>query len=611
MPGMYGYFGRDLQVGRNLSNYFQTSWNDCTEFSSDNFIIGAHAHFKKKAVLELDDSIYVLVDGDINIYNQLSNCKDLNDLVHFENNLPVELKNNATGNMAIFNAKAGRLYLFADISGSIPLYYSSSDGNVIFSSLLKPVAHGFGCQQDPIGVIENVCLTYTLSNRTVYRNIFRILPGQYIVFDLFSDKISVYETSKAWTKDNVPRSKPHIIDQLINELNHSVSSIHYCNSNLALMFSAGWDSRIILSFLTANSIPSLCFTHGNSNSRELLLAKKICSYVKYPFFNMPFDVNLFDLDDRMDEFNKSENISFPYWYQAGKKLREMGYSSVISGILGEIIGGQFSPFDYYPNWKKTINNQLLLNNRHFENKFDQNGLNFVRELLYTQIPTRKPWFISDDFWNSIDTLYENVKCDIDNDIDRIVNRGVTSPLKIIEALKSECRGVQKYFPQIMSCRAFVDIHNLFGMRSLYTYISKIPLYLKATNSLSKDIVRYFNEGLLKYPTGAVLLKAKSPIRFQELSKVIVKSYENAKWLIYFKTDGRFRYPNLEWNDFEYFRSTNYLNTIVDNINNPIFDKNKLVGFLKDIKANKWHYRYFLAFYQIMRLYSNELLLNSS
>jgi hypothetical protein len=47
MTGMYGYFGDDLQVGRKLSNRFQTNWNESTEFSSDNFIIGANAHFEK------------------------------------------------------------------------------------------------------------------------------------------------------------------------------------------------------------------------------------------------------------------------------------------------------------------------------------------------------------------------------------------------------------------------------------------------------------------------------------------------------------------------------------------------------------------------------------
>ncbi|WP_319525803.1 hypothetical protein [uncultured Desulfosarcina sp.] len=610
MPGMYGYFGNNLQVGRKLSKRFQLSWNDCTEFSEDNHIIGAHAHFGKKAARKFGESNYVLVDGDANIYDSLFRYKCLNEMVNFKNSIPVNLKDSVAGNLVIFNNKTRILCIFADISGSIPLYYSLSNGSFVFSSLVKPIAQALKSQQDTIGIIENVCLKYYLSNRTAYKNIFRILPGQCIIFDLVSKEMNTYETSRAWIKDNTLKSKQQIVDNLINEINFSVSSIKEHNAKLALMFSGGWDSRIILSLLVSNSLPSICFSHGRSDSRELRIGKKICSYVNYPFFNMPFDLSLFNIDDRIDEFNKTENITSPEWYHAGKKLKEMGRDSAISGILGEIIGGQFSPFDYYPDWKKTITNQLLLNNYKFEKKINNRGLNFVRELLYTQIPKKKPWFISDDFWYSEKHLSEAVKHDIDKDITRILSRGITSPLKIIEAIKSECRGVQIYFPQIMSCRSFVDIYNIFGMSHLFTLISKIPMHLKVTNSLSKEIVRHYNSDLLKYPTGAILLNATSNIRLQELSKILIKFYEKVRWSLYFKTDGFFQYPNLEWDDYESFRKTDCLNTIVDNINNPIFDINKLVEFVQNIKQNKWHNRYFFAFYQIMRFYSIELLLKS-
>jgi asparagine synthase (glutamine-hydrolysing) len=87
--------------------------------------------------------------------------------------------------IAIWDAKCKELFLARDRIGIKPLYYSEVDGSIIFGSELKVIlAHpSINPEIDLVSLNEYLSYEYVPTPRTILKEIFRLEPGYYLIYN--------------------------------------------------------------------------------------------------------------------------------------------------------------------------------------------------------------------------------------------------------------------------------------------------------------------------------------------------------------------------------------------------------------------------------------------
>src|SRR3989338_6015734 len=112
---------------------------------------------------------------------------DAETLVHLYEEYGLDFVKYLEGMFAIvlWDENAGRLVLARDHLGIKPLYYSTSDDMIGFSSEIKPLLRlpQTGREVDEQGVVQYLSYGYTLTPHTIFRNIKKLNPGTFLVVD--------------------------------------------------------------------------------------------------------------------------------------------------------------------------------------------------------------------------------------------------------------------------------------------------------------------------------------------------------------------------------------------------------------------------------------------
>ncbi len=98
---------------------------------------------------------------------------------------------------AIFDPVKSRLILFRDRFGIKPLYYTEYNGNLVFSSEIKPLLAGSGLsvQLNRERLATFFTYRYLPGEETMFRNIKRLPPGYYLEYDLRNGQ---YKIERYW-----------------------------------------------------------------------------------------------------------------------------------------------------------------------------------------------------------------------------------------------------------------------------------------------------------------------------------------------------------------------------------------------------------------------------
>lgn len=610
MPGLFGFLGIDFPKYTTLKSEFEKVWEQCSVISIPNGFMGGHAFSGFSAAYQTLEGLHVVVDGEDSIYRnaQLLASKGSPRLFNLTNgrlNLTVHCK----GNIAVFVKSKKTLYLASEWSGSFPLYYSRVHGNLLFSSLLRPLAKVLQSREDPVGIVEFMRYGYTLAGRTVFEGIRRIMPGQVLVYNHNRDNLVISETSRAWT-GRLEGDYESIAEQFWSTLIRATKRCIQDEEKHALMTSAGWDSRVLLASIREVHGSGLQgYSHGDISSRELKIASRILRDSEIITHLEALDESMYDLDSMNQAFLKVENIIFPHWNRAGLKLRKMGINSVSAGVLGEIVGGLYGRVFMMSDWEKIffIASNLL---RPHGNHKERNYKNF--ESVYDFLRLRefqKPWYIHDDYWEGIAGIKEEINTDVENSLKRIEDRGEINADQLIEAYVAESRGAQYIAAQLLTCRANLNISNIYADQELLTISAQIPLTWKIQRRFCQAVLRKYAPDLLKYPTAGILISTRTPIFFQEITRVVKKIFEEVSLKLGSYTKGQFKAKSLGWDNFEFLRTSDKLSTMLDNIEIEIVDKGAMREFLKKSKKLEIRVPMYHVSDQFMKIYSVDRMLS--
>ena len=157
------------------------------------------------------------------------------------------------------------LYLIRDIVGVKPLYYSYKNGNLFFSTLIKPLLEINEKQLNIEAVNYYSNFGYNDLTETFFKNILKLEPGELIIFKNKSfkkEKFLKYNFKKNLSKNDVK-------EKIIKTINKQTIS----DVPIALSLSGGIDSNIILSTITKNlRTYNISFTYNNVKSSDSIHA---------------------------------------------------------------------------------------------------------------------------------------------------------------------------------------------------------------------------------------------------------------------------------------------------------------------------------------------------
>ena len=149
----------------------------------------------KQPMLSFDNKACITFNGEI--YNHLELKPDLKD-THFNGHSDTETivnyirefgiasikKLNGIFAFAFLDLENELLYLARDRFGVKPLYYCFNNNQLFFSSELRPLKAFFNPPIDKGSLMISLRLRYTPSPSTIFKNIYKVEPGQLLTFNL-------------------------------------------------------------------------------------------------------------------------------------------------------------------------------------------------------------------------------------------------------------------------------------------------------------------------------------------------------------------------------------------------------------------------------------------
>lgn len=153
--------------------------------------------------------------------------------------------------MAIYDKRDGTIRLFRDRVGIKPLYYYYDGTNFGFASELKGILNmcsTVSVEVDNTAVYDYLNYAYIPDPKTYYKNVYKLLPGHRMVFDINSRRIvkdSSYWKLKVNGRQGPQRKQSDLIDELKYLVRTSVEKQMVADVPVGTFLSGGVDSSIV------------------------------------------------------------------------------------------------------------------------------------------------------------------------------------------------------------------------------------------------------------------------------------------------------------------------------------------------------------------------------
>ncbi len=273
MCGINGFNWDDRNLIKKSTDLLNHRGPDQDGFYNDENITLGH---KRLSIIDLsekgrqpmhneDETVWVIFNGEI--YNFSSLRTKLEKLGHkFYSNTDTEViihsyeqdfidclkEFNGQFSFCIYDKKKGILFLARDRFGIKPLYYYFKDKKFIFSSEIKSILEaGIKRELNLAGFRDYITFRYIIGNHSIFKNIYKIKPGHYLIYDLKNGKITQY--SKYWDTDF---SKKYFLDEneyckiILKLFEESISRRLIADVPVGAFLSGGVDSSSVVAIIS-------------------------------------------------------------------------------------------------------------------------------------------------------------------------------------------------------------------------------------------------------------------------------------------------------------------------------------------------------------------------
>lgn len=275
----------------------------------------------------------------------------------------------------------------SDYWGIFPHFYDMSEDTFVCSNSLFLIAILLNRDLSKKSIYELLFFYSTLKNRTLFKQIKRLLPNQSLIYNSASHKLNFSEAFDH-TEDLIYGSKKDCIVKISLDKFFDFVKIKMKDRTAAISFSYGSDSRLILSCINNYKIKKKLFTFGTNDCVETRLVNEFVK--KYSLDWEFFDVSGFE-NNWMKNFSYSSVISNGYINPL--RTQYVGYYDFIpsefvifEGYSGEFVRGEVCPDAWISNnhmWAiqgQSISSIIEENFNIFRNDFKKNIIEYISDI---------------------------------------------------------------------------------------------------------------------------------------------------------------------------------------------------------------------------------------
>lgn len=245
--------------------------------------------------------------------------------------------------IAIYDKENNKIHLARDPFGEKPLYYALTDSKQLwFSSELKAFPKQVK-EVSPESLTTYLSFGFIPDEKTVFKNIYKVLPGQVVTFDIQKRKIekkmffNLMDRQKMWQPTSQNDLKETLLEIVKNKLISDVP--------VGCFLSGGLDSSLLTAIAqqhTSQPLHTFSISFDGYSEDESVYASQVGKYLKTRHHKVSYSSK--DIVTQWDEviFSLDEPLSdpavFPTYFLAQQAKKEV--SVVITGEGGdEIFGG--------------------------------------------------------------------------------------------------------------------------------------------------------------------------------------------------------------------------------------------------------------------------------
>lgn len=480
MCGIAGFIGEgNREILENITNTLRHRGPDDVGFFLEGKVGLGHRRLSiidlntgRQPIFSEDKSVVVVFNGEI--YNFLELKKELEKkghnfstqtdtevIVHLYEEVGEQVFSRLNGMFAIalYDKKQEKLILARDRLGEKPLHYAKFGQTLIFGSEIKALLQHPLVKRDLDFNSLNKYLVYEYvpSPATIFKNIYKLKPGEYLVYQKGNLAIKTYWDISFDKYEKL--SEKDYLDQLDQRLAEAVKKRLISDVPLGIFLSGGIDSTTIGYYAqksAATNIKTFCIGFEDSSFDESAYAKLAADFLKTEHYHQVFSSkDLLDLIPHIAEMldEPLADASIVPTYLLSKFTRQK-VTVALGGDGGDELFAGYPTFQAYKLFK-----------------FYQRFPGFLRQLtslLINRLPTSFD-NISFDFRLKKFILGEQYQPEIRNQI----WLGSFLPAEVGSLLKPELKN------QLQNNDLFEDINNLLkNIKSEKEENRLIYLYLK-------------------------------------------------------------------------------------------------------------------------------------
>lgn len=309
---------------------------------------------------------------------------------------------------AIWDSKREKLLIARDRVGIKPLFYAQTNGSILFASEIKAILEYPGIKReiDWRAFDAFFTLAYIPAPLTIFKDIYKLLPGNIIVCEKGQIRIEKY-----WDIHYQPdykKSEAYFIDGFMGLLEESVKIHLMSEVPLGAFLSGGIDSSTVVSLMARNNSSQVnTFSIGfggnvGGYNDERPYARLIAQ--RYHTNQKEFEVKpdfITLLDELVGVFDEpfADDAMIPSYYVC--KLAKEYVTVALSGLGGdELFGGYerylgFSLSNKYERLPRFVRNRIIapIINQLPENKSGNSSINHIKRFIRaSNLPSDQRYF---------------------------------------------------------------------------------------------------------------------------------------------------------------------------------------------------------------------------
>ena len=314
----------------------------------------------------LDQNIWITYNGEIYGYERLkrelikrgyrfnTTCDTeviLNAYLEYGNNFVKKIDGMFA--IAIYDGNEQKIKLFRDRAGIKPMYYCWNGRDFTYASELKAITALYGENvflRDNSAIYDYFTYRYIPEPKTLYKNVYKLLPAHYLTYDLKNKKIKVVKYWELYINDTLAPNKDNENEEKIRELiGTAVEEQLDSDVPVGTFLSGGIDSSIISAEIYRKTSKVHAFSMGfkidnpqYNNYDETSYAQKLADLYNFPITYGKFDRNqLYALKKNIaDWFDEpfADTSCFPT-YMISKIASENKVPVILTGDGGDEVFG--------------------------------------------------------------------------------------------------------------------------------------------------------------------------------------------------------------------------------------------------------------------------------